>query len=98
MLAQRSSGRSWVVLAAKKRKPFSVTHHHYQKQQIHLENNFMAEPPGTPAQEGAEHFGQRARVYVKIPPAIYSPFTAKVAMVGSRAWHRDRLEKSVARA
>ena len=58
----------------------------------------MAEPPGTPAQEGAEHFGQRARVYVKIPPALYSPFTAKVAMVGSRAWHRDRLEKSVARA
>ena len=58
----------------------------------------LAEPPGTPAQEGAEHFGQRARVYVKIPPAIYSPFTAKVAMVGSRAWHRDRLEKSVTRA
>ena len=58
----------------------------------------MAEPPGTPAQEGAEHFGQRARVYVKIPPAVYSPFTAKVAMVGSRAWRRNRLEKAVTRA
>ena len=26
----------------------------------------MAEPPGTPAQEGAEHFGQRARAYVYV--------------------------------
>ena len=38
---------------------------------------FMAEPPGTPAQEGAEHFGQRARVYVKIPPAFTLPLLQK---------------------
>ena len=48
----------------------------------------LAEPPGTPAQEGAEHFGQRARVYVKIPPAIYSTTRRSRA---SDALHREIL-------